>query len=140
MVVGPKTVETDANVEEFLQNVENTRRRADSLVLLDLFRDVTGVPPRMWGDSIVGFGAYDYTYDSGHSGRWFLTGFAPRKAAMTIHIMPGTKRYADMLANLGPHRTAASCLYITRLDRIDLGLLRQVVAKSVDDMRAMYDV
>ena len=136
---GLKTRENDGDVHAFIEGVENKTRQADARVVLDMMTRITGEPPRMWGDSIVGFGSYEYTYDSGRSGRWFLTGFSPRKAALTVYIMPGFKRYPDLIGKLGKVRTSVSCLYVTRLANLDLDVLEALVAKSVDDMRRMYD-
>ena len=133
-----KTQENDKDVRVFLESVDNARRRRDAFVLLDLMSEITGDPPRMWGDSIVGFGAYDYKQKNGTPGRWFLTGFSPRKAATTIYIMPGFKPYPDMMAKLGKFRTSVSCLYVTRLENIDLAVLGSLIANSVDDMRQKY--
>lgn len=134
-----KTTPTDQKPEDYFATVPPPRRE-EAFALLDLMRRVTGEPPMMWGDSIVGFGAYDYTYDSGHSGRWFLTGFAPRKAAMTVYIMPDLDRYADALARLGRHKRSVSCLYIPRLEKIDSAVLEEIVADSVKHMRARHGV
>lgn len=134
-----KTQENDGDVRAFLQHVDNARRRDDSLVLLALMERASGLPPRMWGDSIVGFGAYEYVQKNGTPGRWPLTGFSPRKAALTVYIMPGFKKYGALLDRLGMFKASVSCLYITRLANVDLAVLTELVAKSVDDMRAMYD-
>lgn len=131
-----KTLPTDRPPEDYLATVEPPRRREEAAEMLALMRRVTGEKAVMWGDSIVGFGAYDYTYDSGHSGRWFLTGFAPRKAAMTVYVMPGFDRYTDALARLGKHRRSVSCLYIPRLANVDMAVLEEIVADSVARMRA----
>ena len=133
-----KTQENDGDVVAYLQSVRPERRRKDAMTLLPLFQDVTDLPARMWGDSLVGFGAYDYTYKSGHSGRWPLAVFSPRKAAMSVYVMPGFGNYSDLLDQLGPHKHSVSCLYLTRLDRVDLDILRRLIARSVQDMRQMY--
>jgi hypothetical protein len=88
----------------------------------------------MWGASIVGFGRCRYKYESGREGEWMLIGFSPRKGDLTLYIMPGVGHFPDLLARLGRHKTGKSCLYIKRLDDIDLDVLRELVAKSVDKM------
>ena len=133
-----KTQENDGDVFEFLNAVENKRRREDSLVILETMRRITGFEPRMWGQSIVGFGAYDYVQKNGQPGRWPLTGFSPRKAALTIYIMPGFENYADLMGRLGKYKNSVSCLYITRLANVDLDVLDSLVKKSVDDMKRIY--
>ena len=133
-----KTKPTDADVLAFIANIKNKRRRDDAYVLYDSMGRVTGLEPRMWGDSIVGYGQYHYKYASGREGDHLLTGFSPRKAAMTIYIMPGFKPYGDLMAKLGKHKHSVSCLYITRLDAIDIDVLEQLIAASVDRMKSIY--
>jgi hypothetical protein len=130
-----KTQVTDADVMEFLNNVADARRREDSLAVLALMADVTGEEPKMWGSSIVGFGAYHYKYASGREGDMPLTGFSPRKQALTLYIMGGFEQYDDLLAKLGKHTTGSSCLYIKRLSDVDMGVLAELVTQSVEFMK-----
>lgn len=132
---GNKTQPTDASVDDFIDAVENDRRRQDARTLLALMRDVTGEKPVMWGDSMVGFGQYHYRYDSGREGDWFLAGFAPRTSNLVVYIMSGFPHHADLMEKLGKHRTGSSCLYINKLDDVDLDVLRELVRRSVDHMR-----
>lgn len=134
-----KTQKNDGDVEAFLHSVENKRRREDSFVILDLMREVTGEPGALWGTSIVGFGTYHYKYASGREGDWFVTGFSPRKQNMTLYIMPGFEQYNDLLSKLGKHKTGKSCLYINKLDDVDLDVLRELVAQSADYMAAQSE-
>lgn len=129
-----KTQKNDQDMTAFLNSVENERRREDSFAVLQLMQEVTGEEPSMWGDSIVGFGSYHYTYASGRSGEWFLTGFSPRKQNLTLYIMAGFDEYETLLAELGKHKTGKSCLYINKLDDVDLNVLRQLVQQSVAHM------
>ena len=133
-----KTKPNDASVSDYILSLDSEARRSDSQILLDEMTRWTGMQPRMWGDSMIGFGEYHYTYASGREGDYFLTGFAPRKAAMTVYIMPGFKKYADHLARLGPHKHSSSCLYVSRLARIDMSVLEEIVRDSVERMKAMY--
>lgn len=125
-----KTVETDSSVEEFLDAVPDERRRAEARTVLELMRRVTGLEPAMWGPSIVGFGTYHYRYPTGREGDMPLTGFSPRKAAMTVYLTDGVEAHADALARLGPHKVGVGCLYLTRLDRVDLGVLEGMVRQA----------
>lgn len=134
-----KTKPTGVSVDAFIDAVGHARRREDARVALAMMQRVTGEKPEMWGPSIVGFGRYQYTYESGREGSWMLTGFAPRKAALTVYIMPGFSQYDDLMARLGKHRTGKSCLYINKLDGVDLEVLEELVRLSVDHMRATYD-
>jgi hypothetical protein len=130
-----KTQKTDASVEDFLNAVEDERKRKDSFVILDLMREVTGEEPAMWGPSIIGFGSYHYKYASGREGEWFLVGFAPRKRNLTLYIMSGFDNYDALLADLGKYKTGKSCLYVNKLEDIDLDTLRELVKQSVTHMK-----
>ncbi|MEZ5811979.1 MAG: DUF1801 domain-containing protein [Rhizobiaceae bacterium] len=137
-MAGNKTVPTGADPAAFVEAIDNERRREEARTLLGLFSRVTGYEPQMWGLSIVGYGRYHYKYESGREGESFLTGFSPRKSAMTVYIMPGFKRYGVQLERLGRHRHSVSCLYLTRLEGRDLGALEEMIADSVERMKAMY--
>jgi hypothetical protein len=127
-----KTQPTGASVEEFIGSIPVDRRREDARTVLALMREVTGEEPRMWGPSIVGFGDYHYQYESGREGDWFLAGFSPRKANLVLYIMSGFPRHAALMEKLGKHRTGKSCLYINKLDDVDLDVLRELVRRSVE--------
>lgn len=133
-----KTVENDGDVAAYLDSVDNIRRRKETQRVVDMMRQITGEEPRMWGDSIVGFGRYPYRRSDGSRHQWMLTGVAPRKAALTVYIMPGFKPYGELMQQLGRHRHSISCLYITRLENIDFGVLTELVRVSVRDMRNKY--
>jgi hypothetical protein len=130
-----KTQENDASVDDYLNSVEDEKKRAASFQIKELMEAVTGEEARMWGDSIVGFGHYRYQYASGREGEWMLTGFAPRKRNLTLYIMSGFDEYDDLLAKLGKHSTGKSCLYINKLEDVDLDVLRDLVDKSVQHMK-----
>ncbi len=129
-----------SDVDAYLGAVPNAGRRQDALALDALFRDVTGWAPRMWGQTIVGYGAYDYTYDSGHSGTCHATGFAPRKANMVVYIMPGYTDFSPILSRLGPHKTGKCCLYLGRLTKVDMSVLAELIRAGLDDLATKYPV
>lgn len=133
-----KTKAHDASVEAFLDAVADERRRADGRAVLELMREVTGEEPKMWGPSIVGFGTYHYRYASGHEGDSCLTGFSPRKAALTLYVMPGFARFDEILGRLGKFKAGKGCLYLKRLADVDLAVLRELVAASVAHLRAEW--
>lgn len=135
-----KTRATGADVAAFLDAVEHPTRRADALALDALFRDVTGWQPRMWGGSIVGYGQYHYRYDSGREGDFLATGFSPRKANLSIYIMPGYTDFGAILADLGKHKIGKSCLYVNKLADIDTGVLRRLIRAGLDDLTARWPV
>ena len=135
MMAENKTQRNDGDVVAYLESVSNKRRREDSLVVKEMMEEVTGEPAEMWGTSIVGFGSYHYRYASGREGDFMLTGFAPRKQALTLYIMGGHERYDELMAKLGKHRSGSSCVYISKLADVDLAVLRELIAESVDYMR-----
>jgi hypothetical protein len=137
-MVENKTRPGDGDVQAFIAGIENETRRADAGTLLRMMSEVTGFKPVLWGETMVGFGQYHYKYDSGREGDYFLTGFSPRKSAMSVYIMPGFKQYGDLLAKLGKHRHSVSCLYINRLDDIDLRVLETMIEDSVRRMKEIY--
>ena len=134
------TVPTDADVAAFIAAAQPPIRAQDGARLDTLFRDTTGWQPRMWGPSIVGYGAYDYTYNSGHSGTSLATGFSPREASLSIYVMPGYADYGDILTRLGPHKMGKACLYITRLDRININVLAELIETGLKDLNARWPV
>lgn len=124
------------DVAAFLETVDNKRRHADSLRLIDMMRKVTGHEPAMWGKSLIGFDAYHYKYDSGREGDSFVTGFSPRKSKLVLYINPGTANYEDLIGKLGKCKTAVSCLYINKLDDVDLDVLEELLETSHNDTKA----
>ncbi len=134
-----KTKASDASVSAFLQSVDGEQKRRDARDILALMKEVTGTRPRMWGTGIVGFGSYHYKYQSGREGDWPVTGFPPRKQNLTVYIMPGFSRYSALMNRLGRYKTGKSCLYLRRLGDVDQKVLRQLVTRSVADMKKLYD-
>ncbi len=129
-----KTQKNDASVTDFLNTVENENRRRDAFTILKLMQEVAGEEPTMWGSSIIGFGKYHYKYASGREGEWMLVGFSPRKQNLTLYIMSGFDQYDQLLANLGKYKTGKSCLYINKIEDVDLDVLRELVRQSVAHM------
>ena len=127
-----KTKPNDQSVIEFLDKISDEKKRKDSYAVLELMQQVTNMEPKMWGDSMVGFGNYHYIYESGREGDWFLTGFSPRKQNLTLYIMSGFDQYDILLQKLGKFTTGKACLYIKKIEDIDLSLLRELVRQSVD--------
>ena len=127
-----KTVPNSASVRDFIDGIEDDDKRADARELLKIMREVTGKKPKMWGDSIVGFGSYHYKYASGREGDWFVAGFSPRKQALTLYIMAGFSRFDELLGRLGTYKHGKSCLYVKKLDDVDRDVLRGLIAASVE--------
>lgn len=124
-----KTLPTDVPVEEYLAGLD-ARRASEGEQLVALFRDVTGTEPVMWGPSMIGFGEYEYTYASGHSGTWPKAAFSPRKAELSFYGLQAAPEAAELLERLGPHRRGVDCVYVRRLEAVDLDVLRALVAAS----------
>lgn len=133
-----KTQRTNVPVEQFLDSVEDPKRREEGKVLHVLFQESTNEEPAMWGSSIVGYGSYHYkSTRSKQEGDWPLTGFSPRKQNLSLYIMPGFDRYTDLLFKLGKHKTSVGCLYIKKLVDIDTEVLKELIRRSVADMTEM---
>jgi hypothetical protein len=133
-----KTKPTTQSVESFLNKIPDEGVRDDCRVLIELMKSVTGSDPTMWGESIVGFGTYHYKYDSGHEGDSCLTGFSPRKQNITVYAMPAFTEHNDLLKKLGKHKAGKGCLYIKRLNDVDINILKKLVEQSVKFLKGKY--
>ncbi|MFT6871479.1 MAG: nucleoid DNA-binding protein [Roseivirga sp.] len=133
-----KTKETEASVDTFLANIKDDQKKADCLVLKSMMARITDSPAKMWGASIVGFGTYHYKYDSGREGDFMKVGFSPRAQNVTVYIIAGFDRYEALMNKLGKHKTGKSCLYIKKLDDIDLDILEELVKESYNLMTEKY--
>lgn len=132
-----KTQENDASIPDYLATVSDLRRMECETVM-SIMRRVTGEKPKMWGNSIIGFGRYRYENTKGKEFRWMLTGVSPRKSSLSVYIMPGFEPFVGLLDDLGPHKIGKSCLYITRLEKVDLKILENLIDQSVEVMRDRY--
>lgn len=130
-----KTQATDASVEDYITAISDEAKRKDSQTLIDLLKKITGEPPVLWGDSIIGFGSYHYQYESGREGDMPLIGFSPRKREFALYIMTGFEQLQVYLSQLGKHKTGKSCLYIKRLSDIKLNILNEIMNKSVQQLK-----
>lgn len=130
-----KTRPTGDDVEAHLAAIEDARRREDCRRILEIMRRATGVEPRMWGSSIVGFGEYHYVYASGREGDWFEVGFASRKRNIAVYVMPGLEGLEQILGRLGDYSTGVGCLYLKRLADVDVAVLEELVAAAVRRLR-----
>jgi hypothetical protein len=133
-----KTKPTDASVAEYIASRGSEQQRADCRELMALLRKVTHRPPRMWGPSIVGYGSYRYTYQSGRTGKAPLTGFAIRGRELVVYLVAEGSAQQALLSRLGQHRMTKSCLYFRRLADLDRSVLERLVAGSVADVRQRY--
>lgn len=135
-----KTKVNDASVKGFINSVVNKQRRTDGFKLLEIFTRLTGEEAKMWGASIIGFGQYHYKSErSSQEGDWPLTGFSPRKQNLTLYIMDGPENYTDLLKRLGKHKTSRGCLYINKLEDIDVDVLKKLIKKSYADNKKKHN-
>jgi len=132
-----KTQPTDASVDDHINAIDNQIRKEDCRQLIEMMCEASGCEPVMWGN-IVGFGNYHYKYESGREGDFMRTGFANRKAALTLYIMAGFDTYPDLMEKLGKFKTGKSCLYIKKMSDIDTDVLRRLVNESLEFMAVTY--
>lgn len=130
-----KTTKNDASVAAFIANVEPEQKRQDCEKVIDIMSAITKAEPVMWGSSIVGFGHYHYVYESGREGDWMLCGFSPRKQNLVLYIMSGFSEYDELMNKLGKYKTGKSCLYLDKLSDVDLKVLKELIKRSVVDMK-----
>ncbi len=130
-----KTKPTAVTVTSFLAGLPEERRK-ECKALVTIMKRVTKSPAKMWGPTIVGFGNYHYKYASGHEGDMCIAGFAPRKGALVLYLWPGFDKW-DLAKKLGKFTNGKSCLYVKKLADIDLGVLEQMIARSVKEVKAM---
>jgi hypothetical protein len=134
-----KTQATGASVAAFINSIDDKQQRADARKVAAMMRKATGKRAKMWGPSIVGYGAYHYKYASGREGDFLMTGFSPRKQALTVYVIPGFTPFEALMNKLGKYKTGKSCLYIKRLSDVDEKILEQLIDRSVKHMREHYE-
>lgn len=135
-----KTKENDRDVLEFIETVEHPTRREDAYKLLDIFTEVTGMTAKMWGPSIIGFGSYHYKYASGHKGDAPIVGFSPRKARHSLYLMEEGEKRDKLLASFGKYKAGKACLYVNKLADIDIDVLKEMIAGTVEFVAEQYEV
>ncbi len=134
-----KTKATRASVTAFINSIEDKQKRADARKVATMMRKATGKRAKMWGASIVGYGTYHYKYESGREGDFMITGFSPRRQALTVYILAGFGRFDTLMGKLGKYKTGKSCLYIKRLSDVDEKVLEKLIDGSVKYMRKNYE-
>lgn len=133
-----KTRPNDRSVAAFIASVESSQKREDSQTLLSLTQEITGEQPVMWGESIVGFGSYHLKYQSGRELDWMLAGFSPRKQSMTIYMMGGFENQEELLSKIGKAKHSVGCLYVKKLEDIDLNVLSDMIKLSIATVKNRY--
>ncbi len=133
-----KTKENDTSVIEFIEKVDNLKKKEDAYKLLDIFTETSGYPAKMWGPSIIGFGSYHYKYATGHEGDAPLVGFSPRKAKISLYFAPGDEKRKELLERFGKHTTGKACVYINKIADIDVEVLKELINQSIKFLRETY--
>jgi hypothetical protein len=138
MAYEAKTKPTPVSPEAFIDAVDHPGRREDAHAVLALLTEATGHPPVMWGSSIIGFGKYRYTYDSGHSGEAPLVGFSPRKANLVLYMAAYDEARDDFLSRLGKHKSGKGCIYLNRLADVDASVIAEMARWSMKTLKERY--
>lgn len=133
-----KTAETIASVGDFITGLKGEAKRKDAFRLVEILSQLTKEEPKMWGSSIIGFGSYHYTYESGHEGDAPVVGFSPRAAALTLYLSGAFERSAALLEKLGKHKTSKGCLYIAKLEDIDVAVLEKIIKEHIKFIKQTY--
>jgi hypothetical protein len=134
-----KTKVNNSCVTDFLSTLPDDKKRNDSLMLLDIFTKVTGEKPKMWGSSIIGFGMYHYKSErSTQEGDWPLSAFSPRKQNLTLYVMSGIDESSELLRDLGKHKRRGGCLYLNKLDDVNLSVLEKIIYTSFEHMKKIH--
>ena len=133
-----KTKPTNRSVHGFLEAIQDPQKKQDSLDILGILTEKSGVNPKMWGNSIIGFGEYHYKYKSGREGDWMRIAFSPRKQNLTVYIMDGFEHHKALLNRLGKFKMGKSCLYIKKLTDVNKNVLCQLVEESLQNMNSRY--
>ena len=133
-----KTTATSVDPKDYIASLEHDVRCSDAETLLKVFSGVTGLEPRMWGPSIIGYGRYHYKNETGREGEFMMTGFSPRKANLVMYIMPGYTDHSAILGRIGKYKTGKSCLYINKLADVDLDVLNELIAAGFGEMKTKY--
>ncbi|MFD2188591.1 DUF1801 domain-containing protein [Aquimarina celericrescens] len=126
------------SITEYLDNIKDPQRKQDCLLLVDMMKRISNSSPVIWRNSIVGFGSYHYTYESGTEGDWLITGFSSRAQNISIYIIAGFDQYEALLSKLGKHKTGKSCLYIKSLADVDIDILETLITKSYQYVLEKY--
>ena len=133
-----KTTETAKSVIDFIKAVNDQTKRNDSIRIVELMKTLTGLEPKMWGPSIIGFGNYHYTYESGREGDAPLVCFSPRKEAIVLYLSLSMERREELLKIFGKHKTDKGCIYIKKLEDINMEVLKEMIVISLNNIKSKY--
>lgn len=136
-----KTKITDEDVIGYIESIEDESKKEDACALVELFEKVTKKEPRLWNNNVIGFGTYHYKSErSSQEGEWYVTGFAVRKQNISIYIIPGFDDFEELLSKIGKYTNSKGCLYIKKLEDVDVSILEELIGESVEKMRGLYRV
>jgi hypothetical protein len=133
-----KTQPNDFSVIEFIEKVENPKKKEDAYKLLDIFTETTGHEPKMWGTSIIGYGQYHYVYKTGHEGDAPLVGFSPKKSNFSLYFATGDEDRDKLLSKFGKHKSGVACVYINKLDDVEVVVLKELIVQSIGFLTNLY--
>lgn len=134
-----KTTETNESIVDFINAfVEDETKKKDAFELIKIMQEVSHFEPKMWGPSIIGFGSYHYKYASGHEGDAPLVAFSPRKATISLYVYTAPEDRDELLAKLGKHKPSKGCIYIKKLADIDIDVLKNMIALSLENLKKLY--
>ncbi|CAA9201057.1 hypothetical protein FLA105534_03380 [Flavobacterium bizetiae] len=134
-----KTTETNESIVDFIDAfVEDETKKKDAFELVKIMQEVSHFEPKMWGPSIIGFGSYHYKYASGHEGDAPLVAFSPRKAAISLYVYTAPEDRDELLAKLGKHKSSKGCIYVKKLADIDVDVLKNMIAISLENLKKLY--
>jgi hypothetical protein len=133
-----KTTETELSVKDFIKKIPDAQRQKDALAIVDIMEKQSGFPAKMWGPAIIGFGSYHYVYESGHEGDTPLVGFSPRKTEFALYLSSAFEKREELLKLFGKHKTAKACIYIKKIEDINVDVLKKMVAASLKYTKAKH--
>lgn len=136
----PKTRVEPQDVNAFIDALDNPQRQSEARDLLKIYGAASGFAPKLYTGGMIGFGSYDYSYPSGHSGTAFATGFAPRKADLSLYGLKYGPESEAMLARMGKHRAGAGCVYVKHLAAVDTAVLADLIRAGLTVLRSRYPV
>lgn len=134
-----KTKMTDENPLDFIHRLPHAKRREDALKLLKIFNETTGMKPKMWGETMIGYGKYHYKYASGHEGEAMMVGFSPRKAKISLYLAVYTEEGKEVLKDLGKYTAGKSCVYINKIEDMDIEVLKKLIRLTIKDTEDHFD-
>jgi uncharacterized protein DUF1801 len=135
-----KTIANKSSVADFVRSIDDEQKRSDCKEIMKMMAAASGKRAKMWGANIIGYGQYHYKYESGREGDSMRVGLSPRTNNISIYIIPGFGKYQSLLEKLGKYKTGKSCLYIKRLDDVNIKVLQKIIEDSLRVMKARYPV